>query len=269
MTMDDRLRRELRETFDVEAEAYDRTRPVLPDALFDDLIEAAGLEEGSRVLEIGCGTGQATVPLARRGLSITALELGPELAELARVRLVDNPSVEVVTAPFEAWTNAGEPFDAVLAVSSLHWIDPEVRFTKPAGLLRPGGAMVVGGCSWAAPEGPDHFLVAVGDDYRAVGYRGDPPPPADLISPWHLPAEAAGLFTETLARCYRFTATLTADEYVANLATQSSTYELGPDLAREFLARVRRRLDETGTTSVTRDLVGQLTIGVVSGPYGP
>jgi 16S rRNA A1518/A1519 N6-dimethyltransferase RsmA/KsgA/DIM1 with predicted DNA glycosylase/AP lyase activity len=36
-----------------------------------------------RVLEIGCGTGQATFPLAERGLAVTAIELDPELARLA------------------------------------------------------------------------------------------------------------------------------------------------------------------------------------------
>jgi SAM-dependent methyltransferase len=269
MTMDDRLRRELRETFDVEAEAYDRTRPVLPDPLFEDLVAIAGLAPGSRVLEIGCGTGQATLPLARRGLSITALELGPELAGLARTKLAGFPTVEVVTASFEAWTNTAGPFDAVVAVSSLHWIDPELRFTKPARLLRSGGAMIVAGCSWAAPQPPDAFLTAVGEDYRAVGYRGDPPPPADLVPAWHFPPEAVGLFTEKFARGYEFSATLSADDYVANLATQSSTHELGADLAREFLARVRRRLTQTGTTSVTRSFVGRLTVGVVSGPSVP
>jgi 2-polyprenyl-3-methyl-5-hydroxy-6-metoxy-1,4-benzoquinol methylase len=38
-------------------------------------------EAGDRVIEIGCGTGQATVPLAQRGLGVTAIELGPERGE--------------------------------------------------------------------------------------------------------------------------------------------------------------------------------------------
>lgn len=50
----------LRDTFDEAADLYDRARPRYPQALVDDLVRAAGLGPGSRVLEIGPGTGQLT-----------------------------------------------------------------------------------------------------------------------------------------------------------------------------------------------------------------
>ncbi len=78
--------RHLRTGFDQAAEDYQRTRPVCPPQLFDDLLESAGLKAGDRVIEIGCGTGQATVPLAGRGLAVTAVEPGHELAAIARRR---------------------------------------------------------------------------------------------------------------------------------------------------------------------------------------
>jgi protein-L-isoaspartate O-methyltransferase len=90
---------ELRAGFDADAEVYQRTRPVCPPALFDDLIRLAGLSPGDRVLEIAPGTGQATVPLAERGLAVTSVELGPSLAAVARRRLARFPAVEVVTSP--------------------------------------------------------------------------------------------------------------------------------------------------------------------------
>lgn len=66
--MDDRLY--LRCTFDSATELYGRAGPQYPAELFDVLITIAGLQRGDRVLEIGCATGQATRPLAERGLSI-------------------------------------------------------------------------------------------------------------------------------------------------------------------------------------------------------
>ncbi len=57
----------LRTTFDEEAERYDRARPGYPSDVFEDLAQLTGLSPGDRILEIGCGTGQATVPLAERG----------------------------------------------------------------------------------------------------------------------------------------------------------------------------------------------------------
>ena len=135
---DDYLR--LRETFNQDAERYDRARPRYPKQLFDDLA-AAGLPPGARVLEIGCGTGQATVPLAERGYRIVAVELGPEMAALARRNLAGSGAVEVVTAAFEDWPLPEEPFDAVFSATAFHWIDPAVRVAKSADALRPGGLL--------------------------------------------------------------------------------------------------------------------------------
>src|SRR5688572_7761630 len=82
----------LRVTFDEDAERYDRARPGYPSAVFDDLVELAGIGPGCRVLEIGCGTGQATVPLAERGCDIVAVELGAELAAIATRNLARFPA---------------------------------------------------------------------------------------------------------------------------------------------------------------------------------
>src|SRR6187549_3838365 len=82
----------LRVTFDEDAERYDRARPGYPTAVFDDLLALAGLGPGARVLEIGCGTGQATVPLAERGCEVVAVELGAQMAAVARSNLARFPA---------------------------------------------------------------------------------------------------------------------------------------------------------------------------------
>jgi SAM-dependent methyltransferase len=93
MTRRDRER--LRSTFDQAAELYDRARPRYPAALFDDLAALAGIGPGSNVLEIGPGTGQATVALAERGCRVVAVELGAALAAVARRNLAQ--------AGYERW----------------------------------------------------------------------------------------------------------------------------------------------------------------------
>ena len=261
MEDDPTRRRGLRGGFDRAAEDYQRTRPVCPPQLFDDLVELAGLGVGSRVVEIGCGTGQATVPLAERGLAVTAVELGAELAAVARRRLTGFPAAEVVTSSFEDWRPDGDPFDAVVAVSSLHWIDPSLRYTKPYELLRSGGAMVVAGCLWARPPDAERFWTDVQEDYRAVGYAGSPPPPADDIGRQHLPPEAAILFDEVASRRYPFQVVYRAEDYLTNLATQSGTHALGDARRANFLARVERRLESLGWPSLTATFVAFLVVG--------
>ena len=258
---DDPRRDRLRTAFDRAAEDYQRTRPVCPPQLFDDLIDLAGLEAGDRVLEIGCGTGQATVPLAARGLAVTAVELGAELAAIARRRLAGFPAADVVTSAFEDWPPQGATFDAVVAVNSLHWIDPRLRYSKPHGLLRSAGVMAVAGCQWARPADAEPFWTQVQEDYRAVGYEGSPPPPPGQIGPQHLPPEAGGLFAEVASRRYPFQVLYTARDYLANLATQSGTHALGETRSAEFLARVRHRLESLGWPRLTATFVGYLTVG--------
>jgi SAM-dependent methyltransferase len=162
----------LREIFDEDAERYDRARPGYPAALFDDLARAGA---GPRVLEIGCGTGQATVPLAERGYQVVAVELGPRLAAVARRNLARVGSAEVVTAAFEEWALPAEPFDVVFAATSFHWVDPAVRIPKAAAALRPGGLLATVSTHHVA-GGSEDFFAEVQTCYE----RYDPATPPGL-----------------------------------------------------------------------------------------
>ena len=255
------IRLELRAGFDLAADLYDRTRPVCPDTLFDDLVRLTNLGQGDAVVEIGCGTGQATLPLAERGLRVTAVELGSELADLARHKLVGFPSVTVTTSSFEDWTPDGSEYSAVVAINSLHWVDPELRYAKPARLLKRGGYLAVGGCLWSTPSGADPFFDQVQDDYRAVGIEGTPPPPPEKIGPPHLPADARVYFEEVAAGRYPFDVRFSVQDYLDNLATQSGIRQLGQEKAEEFLERVNRRLAARGRPDIVTSLVAVLTIG--------
>lgn len=133
----------LRTTFDAVAERYDRVRPRYPSELFDDIAAHAGLAAGNRVLELGCGTGQATVGLAERGFDVTALELGSNLAAVAHRRLDRYPNVEIVIGDFDAWSLPPDPFDAVISANAFHWMDSHRRVSKAFDALRPGGQLAV------------------------------------------------------------------------------------------------------------------------------
>ena len=113
---DDRER--LRQTFDQAASSYQRARPDYPGELFDDLITVTGLTPGDRLLEVGCATGKATLPLARRGFRITCIELGPDLAAAARRNLA-GLGADIIEGRFEDWQPASaEQFDLVYAATA-------------------------------------------------------------------------------------------------------------------------------------------------------
>src|SRR5262249_7306379 len=127
--------------FDSAADLYDRARPGYPAPVFEALAAFGDLRPGSRVLELGPGTGQATRPLAGRGYEVVAVELGAQLAERARRNLAAFPAVTVVNADFEGWPLPAEPFDLVLAATAFHWLDPATRVSKAAAALRPNGTL--------------------------------------------------------------------------------------------------------------------------------
>jgi SAM-dependent methyltransferase len=142
--------REQRFVFDEVAELYARVRPGYPGELIDRVLEYAGEQtRASRVLEIGCGGGQATKAFAAHGLSIVALEPGSNLARCAREELdaccPENSQVEIAVSTFEDYALPREPFDLVISAQAFHWLEPGLRFNKSADALRPGGVLAVFG----------------------------------------------------------------------------------------------------------------------------
>jgi ubiquinone/menaquinone biosynthesis C-methylase UbiE len=131
------------EVFDAVAEAYDRERPGYPTELIDAACSIANLEPGSRVLEVGCGTGKLTEALAERRLEVDAVDPGANMIAFARKRVRDADAVAFHLGRFEEVSLPEQVFDAVFSATAFHWIDPEVGWAKAARSLRPGGTLAL------------------------------------------------------------------------------------------------------------------------------
>ena len=140
---DGTLQRSYGKVFNQVATAYDRHRPTYPEQLIDLAYQVAGLERGDQVLEIGCGTGQLTRSLLARGLRVTAIEPGAQLAGLAQQRLQGTGELELVNARFEDARLPHEHFRAVFSASAVHWVDPDVGWQRAANALVPGGTLAL------------------------------------------------------------------------------------------------------------------------------
>jgi len=137
------LQRSYGKVFDQVAAEYDRHRPTYPEQLVDLACELAGLELGDRVLEIGCGTGQLTGSLLARGVRVTAIEPGAQLAGLAQQRLQSAGELELVNARLEDARLPHEHFRAVFSASAIHWVDPDVGWQRAADALAPDGTLAL------------------------------------------------------------------------------------------------------------------------------
>jgi SAM-dependent methyltransferase len=252
----------LRTTFGQDAELYDQCRPTYPPQLFTDLATLADLGPQTRVLEIGCGTGQATLPLAQRGCHVVAMDLSPGMAAVARRNLAQFPKVTVVAAAFEDWQTSDGTFDAILAATAFHWLDPGMRMIKAADLLRPGGSLGIVSTHHIA-GGTNAFFA----DAQRCYERFDPttPPGMRLTSDDETPEEAAEFdrsarFGPVEFRRYEWQQTYTAPEYLNLLMTYSGNRAMAPQARNDLLACISHLIDEGYGGAITKQYRTRLAI---------
>lgn len=248
---------------------YHQIRPSYPDELFSDLVAVTTVDTESSVLEIGCGTGQATRSLAQLGCSVTAIEPGVEMADMARQRLAHFSNVAVETSRFETWDAHGRRFDLIIAASSWHWIDPSIGWRKAHDVLRPCGWLAVLGhvvirrtdepevyAATAdlherfAPGNPDWGHPPLEDEVRATSH-GWGPPHEDNDS----------LFGPTIVCWYPTVQHFDAAGFTNLLRTLSPYRRLDPPAREPLLAAIEQRIRTNLDNHATRRYLTVLRIG--------
>jgi SAM-dependent methyltransferase len=243
--------RDQRDTFNSVAAQYDAARPTYPDELYEDLASVVG-PGGERVLEVGCGSGQATQGLLDRGWEVVAVDPGDELVALAKARVSGKVTFHV--ARFEAFDPQPASFGLVASAQAWHWIDPAVSFPKAAAALRPGGWLAVfGHVPMPAPPIVRERLEPI---YRQIApdlWR--PPPQAGYLpdGPFRGLFEASGLFGPVTHRSYAWSERVTADGFVRQLRTRSDYNVIDPDRRDRLLAEVETALGPLGELSLSNE----------------
>lgn len=175
--------RDIAESFGTDPERYDRTRPPYPDALVERIVAAS---PGPDVLDVGCGTGTAARQFRASGCRVLGVEPDARMADVAR-----RGGIEVEVATFESWDPAGRTFDAVVAGTAWHWVDPLAGAAKAAEVLRPGGRLAL---FWHVFRLPP----TVADAFTAVYQRVAPDSPfASRSRPARQPPE---MYRELLSK---------------------------------------------------------------------
>lgn len=228
--------------WDAAAVDYDRLRPRYPDQLFDDLIALDGLPDSARVVEIGMGTGIATLPLVERGCRVTGIEPSAGMATVAAATL--SGRARIVIGTFEdAELDAGA--DLVVAFNSWHWVDPARAVDRLAGVLRPGGWV---GLVWTevVSWGQEPFESAVAERL------GVPWPKSfDVVSQSVASVADDPRFGPLTQRRYRFSRQLDAESYLAVMRTYGGAHTDERD------AVIRETINDLcgGVVSKTEDAV--------------
>jgi SAM-dependent methyltransferase len=175
-------RSEGRRLFGLDPVAYDSARPGHAPRVYEILVERCGLAAGTRVLEVGPGTGQATRRLLELGARLLALEPDPALA--AYLEDTVGAPLEVRATALEDAELAAARFDLVVAASSFHWVDEELGLAKLFETLRPGGWIALWWTLFGEEGEPDAFISATSrllENLKASPTRGQEGRPAHAL----------------------------------------------------------------------------------------
>ncbi|SFT27180.1 trans-aconitate 2-methyltransferase [Paenibacillus sp. BC26] len=247
---------QLRESFEQAASIYQQARPDYPEDLFNDFIRVTNLNAGARLLEVGCATGKATLPLAQLGFKITCIELGAELAAAARHNLA-GMDVDIINGNFEEWQpEAGEGYDLVFAATAWNWVDPEVRYQKAWQALLPGGHLAFWNANHVFTDEGDPFFHEIQDVYYEIG-EGKPVEDNDWPRVGELQEqtdeiEKSGLFEVVHVRHFDWERIYHVEEYIKLLETFSGHILMEEWKRKKLFSEIRLRLNRRPDQSVRR-----------------
>lgn len=191
------------------------------------------------MLDVGCGTGKAAAALAGRGLSVLGVEPDEQMAAVTRGR-----GIRVEVATFEAWDEAGRQFDLLTSAASWHWIDPILGAARAARVLRRGGTLAR---FWNYEEPAEPAASALETVYGRMApeaTRYVRSPDAD----WQDPVADSDAFCALETRTYRWSRTLTTDEWVGMVTTFSDHQRMGPERLAALRQALRAAVERLGGT---------------------
>jgi SAM-dependent methyltransferase len=242
------------QSFGVDPERYDRGRPAYPEALVAAVVAAA---PGPEFLDVGCGTGTEARQFRAAGCTVLGVEPDERMAAFARS---DGLPVEVAT--FEDWDQKGRTFDAIVAGTAWHWVDPDAGAAKAAALLRPGGLLAPFWHVATVPEAVQDALAAAFAEVAPdlpVRLAAGPPGVAGYQPVLDVAADGirrAGGLTEPEQWLFEWERTYSRDEWLDQVPTSGIITRLAPADREHILAAVGKAIDRsTGTIVVHYDSV--------------
>jgi len=240
--------RSKRITFEGVADLYDRVSTEYPQVLIEDILSLSGLAPDGRILEIGCGPGNATVSFARLGYSILAIELGERLSALAVEKCRAYPGIRILNLAFEDWELDERAFDLALAADSFHWISPEVGYPKVARALKDSGSAAF---FWRVPiEAQTDLSKAIDGVYQETAPQFTNPDNR-FTADWLVGVivenfKAGGWFGEVTTKQYFWSEIVTAEQYIDGLRTFSMHQGIDEDMREKLYANIGEVIERFG-----------------------
>ena len=220
-----------RQGFADSADVYERGRPGYPEALLDELFARLGLGQRSQVLDLGAGTGKLTRQLAARAAGVSAVEPS---GDMRRVLAREAPRAQLLDGSAERIPLDDGSVDAVFCGQAFHWFDGEKALPEIARVLAPHGGLAL---LWNVALTREPELVALMDRERIKSQR--PEHRHDTLI-WQKAFDGDHRFGPLHKLDAEHTQHLSADDYVAQIASRSYMASLPNDERTRVMSEVKR-----------------------------
>lgn len=231
--------------FDAAALDYDTYRPSYPFEVVREVVSLSHLRSSSRLLEIGCGTGKATVEFASRGYMIDCVDPGRNLVALAKSNCQRWQSVSFTIGKFEDLLFDVHSYDLVYSAQAFHWVDPAIRLQKTARLLARGGSLAL---LYNYPgRRRDSILEELGRSIKKEtrgklkvwDYGGD-------VANWARELTCSGLFKKVKLLRHKWTCEYDAERYAGLFRTYSDFLSLPKTIQKRVIRRIKEVINKNG-----------------------
>lgn len=129
--------------FDKVADTYDLYRPSYPDALINKIIELSDIDETSKLLEIGAGSGKATELFVNKDFNIHCIEQGVKLVEEGIKKFEASDQVSFECVAFQDWDINENAYDLAFSAQAFHWIPKPQGYKTLVKALKQDGQMMI------------------------------------------------------------------------------------------------------------------------------
>ena len=251
-------RKELGATFDTKVSLYEKMRPGYVDDLYKAIFDYVKIDENSRVVEVGSGSGQATLPVLKTGCEVTAVEYGENFSELLKDKFKDY-KFSVLTGKFEDVELEQDKYDLVFSATAFHWVPEEIGYPKVYSILKEGGAFARFAnrpcISQDAPELLDE-INAIYDEYYNKHYNLRPG-----TRKWFSEEDAKNIslipekygFKDIQYHLFYRKRVFTAKEYTKLLGTYSDHIAIEETVRNEFFGKIEEAINKHGGTITIKD----------------
>lgn len=235
---------------------YDKWRPTYVPELYKDIFDFKEVDKFSSVLEIGIGTGQATIPILERECFLMAIEIGDKLAEFTKQKFNQYKNFNIKNIAFQDYNCPNNSFDMIYSASAFHWIPEKIGYLKVYSMLKSGGIFACFANHPYRAKGNEELDIAIQKAYSKYM-------PSSPLEPEYREDDAKNRseiskkygFVDVNYKLYYRTRIFNAQEYISLIGTYSDHRGLEESKRVEFFNEIKDVIKNFGDKITIYDTI--------------